>query len=252
MNFILEDYKKQTECVYKNEYYFVRDNGAVFRHSRKNKPLRKHDNHWTFGTQNNYGYMLIVSEVVHRIVAYAFLEEPPTSKHIIDHIDTYRQNNRPENLRWLTKLENILKNPITVKKIVFRCGSIEAFLKDPSILKNFESEDRNFGWMRTVTPEEAQITWERLSNWAKKRNDNFSSNGGSLGEWIFNRNDTIKKTEKERIVKEQINYPRINEMVEKILQKVEKDTGLSREKFSSKTKKKGILKCSCVCSKTTS
>lgn len=189
MNVNVEDYNKQSECFYKNEHYSVRDNGAVFRHPRQNKSLRKHDNHWTFGKPNNYGYLLIVSEVVHRIVAYAFLGEPPTPQHIIDHIDTNRQNNRPENLRWLTKLENILNNPITVKRIIFRCGSIEAFLKDPSILKNFESEDPNFGWMRAVTPKEAQISWERLNSWAKKETSNTKSTGVGLGDWLFQNNE---------------------------------------------------------------
>ncbi len=182
----LNDFKRKAECNYKNERYSVRDNGAVFRHPRENKPLRRNDNQWTFGTPNNNGYMLIASEVVHRIVAYAFLGEPPTTQHIVDHIDTNRQNNRPENLRWLTKLENNLKNPITVKKIVLHCGSIEAFLKDPSILRNHVNEDPNFSWMRTVTPKEAQISWERLSNWANT--DSISTKGGSLGEWIFKNN----------------------------------------------------------------
>ena len=237
----VDDYKKQTDCIYKSEYYSVRDNGAVLRHSRKNKSIRKLDNHWTFGTPNKNGYMLIASEVVHRIVAYAFLGEPPTSQHIVDHIDTNRQNNRPQNLRCLTKLENILNNPITIKKIVFHCGNIEAFLKDPSILKKYEREDPNFAWMRTVTPYEAQISWERLSNWAKKENDNSSFRGGILGEWIFNQTNTIKKSENERIKDQEMNYTKINEMVEKVLQKVENDTGLSREKFSSKTKKRECL-----------
>ena len=127
----------------------------------------------------------MVSEVIHRIVAFAFLGEPPTKQHVVDHIDTNRKNNRPENLRWLTKLENILNNPITVKRIIFRCGSIEAFLKDPSILKNYENEDPNFSWMRTVSSEEAKISWERLSNWANKDDTETSANGGSLGEWLY-------------------------------------------------------------------
>lgn len=182
----IDDFKRETECIYKDENYSVRDNGAIFRHSRKNKPLRKLDNQWTFGTPNNYGYLRIASEVVHRIVAYAFWDQPPTTQHIIDHIDTNRQNNRPENLRWLTKLENILKNPITVKRIIFRCGSIEAFLEDPSILRNHINENPNFEWMRTVTPEEARLSWERLNNWAKKEINNTSSKGGSLSEWIYN------------------------------------------------------------------
>ncbi len=237
----VDDYRRQAECVYKAEHYSVRDNGAVFRHSRKNKSLRKLDNQWTLGKPNSNGYMLIASEVVHRIVAFAFIGEPPTNQYIVDHIDTNRQNNRPENLRWLTKLENILNNPITVKKIIYHCGSIEAFLKDPSILRNYENEDSNFEWMRTVTPEEAQISWRRMSNWAKKESYNYSSTGGSLGEWIFNRNKTTKRTENERIVEEQNNSTRISEIVEKVLREVEKETGLCREKFSSKTKKREYL-----------
>jgi hypothetical protein len=185
---VMADFKREVECVYKGELYSVRDSGEVLRHVRKDKRLRKDDNHWTFGKPNNNGYMLLGTEVIHRIVAFAFIGEPPTTQHIVDHIDTNRQNNRPVNLRWLTKLENILNNPITVKRIVFRCGSIEAFLEDPSILRNYINEDPNFKWMRTVTPEEAQASWKRLSNWAKKENSSISTKGGSLGEWIFKDN----------------------------------------------------------------
>ena len=186
MNVDLNDFKQEKECIYKDEQYSVRDNGAVLRHSHESKRLRKDDNQWTFGKPNEKnGYMHIGSERVHRIVAIAFHGEPPTPQHIVDHIDTNRRNNRPENLRWLTKLENALNNPITLKKIKFLCGSIEAFLKDPSILRQHTSEDQNFDWMRTVTPEEALVSWERLSNWAKKESNDTPSKGGSLGEWIF-------------------------------------------------------------------
>lgn len=184
----INDFVRQAECTYKNEHYSVRDNGAVLRHPRENKSLRKWDNQWTFGTPNQNNYLQIDSEVVHRIVAFAFLGEPPTTQHIVDHRDTNRQNNRPENLRWLTKLENILNNPITVKKIIYYCGSIEAFLKDPSILKKFVDKDPNFGWMRRATPEEARNCWEHWNNLGNKKNDGFSSKGGSLGEWIFEDN----------------------------------------------------------------
>ncbi len=183
----LNDFKREVKCIYKDEHYSVRDNGAVLRHSRIGKRLRKYDNQWGFGKPNNNGYLLIVSEVIHRIVATAFHGEPPTSQHIVDHIDTNRQNNRPENLRWLTKLENALNNPRTREKIEFLCG-IENFLKDPSILRNHVNEDPNFDWMRTVTPEEAQISWHNLSNLTKKNKGNNSSKGGSLGEWIFKYN----------------------------------------------------------------
>jgi len=235
----IKEYKEQLECFYKGEKYSVRDNGAVFRHSRINKPLRKLDNLWIFGKPNTNGYLLIASEVVHRIVAYAFLGEPPTSQHIVDHKDTNRQNNRPENLRWLTKLENILNNLITVKKITFLCGSIEAFLSDPSILKNHESEDRNFGWMRAVSPDEAKASWQRLSSWAES--ENSSSNGGSLGEWIYTPTKTTKKTENERIADEHLYEDIMDERIEKVLKEVERDTGISREEFSRKSKKREFL-----------
>lgn len=180
----IDDFINEVECTYKSDYYSVRDNGAVFRHSRKNKPIRNLDNQWTFGKPNNYGYMLIASEVVHRIVAYAFLGEPPTAHHIIDHIDTNRQNNRPENLRWLTKLENILLNHITIKRIETVCGcSVEEFLADPSKFHH-KFKATNYEWMCTVSLQEAQTSKERLLAWAKS--DKHPA-GGSLGAWILNR-----------------------------------------------------------------
>ena len=77
---LLNDYKDIKDCVYKGEHYSVRDNGAVLRYSRTGKRKRKDDDVWTFGKANEQtGYMEIGSERVHRIVAYAFLGEPPAS-----------------------------------------------------------------------------------------------------------------------------------------------------------------------------
>ena len=125
---------------------------------------------------------MLSSERVHRIVAYAFHGEPPTIQHVVDHIDTNRQNNRPENLRWVTKLENVLNNPITKARIELVCGSIEAFLKNPSILQGHEKVDRNFSWMKTVSLEEAKASYTNLQNWAKNRS---KPQGGKMGEWIL-------------------------------------------------------------------
>jgi hypothetical protein len=194
----LNDFKKETECIYKKERYSVRDNGAVYRHARDGKPLRIHDKQWTFGKPNIEGYFEIASVRVHRIVAVAFLGEPPSNQHVVDHIDTNRQNNRPENLRWLTKLENILNNPITIKRIEFHCGSIEAFLENPSILKKHEHEYKNFSWMRSVTSQEAKSSWERLSQWANKKGNNPNPTKEPLGEWIytpFNENNIVSYVE---------------------------------------------------------
>jgi len=115
-------------------------------------------------------------------VATAFHGEPPTPDHVVDHIDTNRRNNRPENIRWLTRLENTLLNPITVKRIELVCGSVEAYLEDPSklLLSCFK---HNLGWMRTVTSQEAKACLERMHLWAKS--DKQVTGSGSLGEWVF-------------------------------------------------------------------
>ena len=41
---ILNDYTEIKECSYKGELYSVRDNGAVLRHAREGKRIRKDDN----------------------------------------------------------------------------------------------------------------------------------------------------------------------------------------------------------------
>ncbi len=142
MENLLETYSGIQECHYKNEHYSVRDNGAVLRHAPYNKRTRPTDNKWTFGKLNSRtGYLEIASVRIHRIVATAFHGEPPTKEHVVDHIDTNKQNNRPDNLRWVTRLENVLLNPITVKRIEVSCGcSVEEFLADPS---NFETSSKN-------------------------------------------------------------------------------------------------------------
>jgi hypothetical protein len=180
----LNVFNKDEECFYKGERYTVRDNGAVLRHAIEGRRPRPTDNIWTFGKLNiKTGYLEIASVRIHRIVATAFHGEPPTNEHVIDHIDTNKQNNRPENLRWVTRLENILLNPITARRIELVCGSVEAFLADPSKFRD-RFQDPNYEWMCTVSAEEAQISLARMLSWAKSKNP---LNGGSLGEWIFNR-----------------------------------------------------------------
>lgn len=180
----LKDFKRETECVYKNERYLVRDNGAVLRYPVDGKRARPTDNNWTFGKLNiKSGYLEIASVRIHRIVATAFHSEPPTKEHVVDHIDTNKQNNRPENLRWITRLENILLNPITARRIELICGSIEAFLADPSKFRD-KFPDPNYKWMCAVSVEEAEVSLKRMQSWAKS---DKPLQGGSLGQWIFSR-----------------------------------------------------------------
>lgn len=196
MENLLETYKDVQECYYKNEYYSVRDNGAVLRHTPANKRTRPSDNNWTFGKLNSKtGYLEIASVCIHRIVATAFHGEPPTKEHVVDHIDTNKQNNRPGNLRWLTRLENILLNPITVRRIEIVCGSVEEFLADPSKFRD-KFQEPNYEWMCTVSIQEAQASKTRLLAWAESDNP---LKGGTLGEWIYNRGLPKEKNEIEFI-----------------------------------------------------
>lgn len=186
----IDDYQETKDCIYKGEHFSARDNGAVMRHQREGMRKRKLDDVWSFGTPNiATGYLVFCGERVHRIVATAFHGPAPSEQHVVDHIDTNRQNNRPENLRWLTKLENILTNEITRKKVELICGSIEAFLENPSLLYGYETEDKNFSWMKNVSQEEAKNCLENWSHWAKTAapNPNFKRNEKRIGDWIYNK-----------------------------------------------------------------
>lgn len=125
---ILNQYNQEVSVNYRGEDYLVRDNGAICRLPHMFKSKRPNDNRWTFGNRATGGYMQIGHVVIHRIVATAFHGEPPSDSHVVDHIDTNRQNNQPENLRWVTRAENLYGNPITKQRIDNIWGSIESML----------------------------------------------------------------------------------------------------------------------------
>lgn len=133
----LNQYKEELEITFRNENYLVRDNGSVFRLSKSGKSIRKFDNIWTFGNVIGAGYRHISSHAIHQIVAIAFLGNPPSENQVVDHINTIREDNRPENLRWLTRSENLYENPITLRRIESIWGSV------PNMLNHF----------KTVSPE---------------------------------------------------------------------------------------------------
>ncbi len=164
----LNDYNEELTCLYKDEAYLVRDNGAIKRLPKSGHKQRRLDGYWTFGKKDEKnGYMFLGTIRVHQVVATAFHGAPKEKNMVVDHIDTNRCNNRPENLRWVTKLENALNNPITRKKIIGICGSVEAFLNNPSLLKE-NSEEPNFKWMRTVSISEAINCKANLERWASE------------------------------------------------------------------------------------
>lgn len=188
----MNDFTREVTCEYKGEVYSVRDNGAVMRHPREGHKARKLDGVWTFGTKNSTnGYMLINSHRVHIIVAKAFIPGNEDGKMIVDHKDTNRCNNRVENLRWLTRLENVLLNEATLKRVTFLCGGdINKFINDPSCLRDLSGDNQDIMWMRTVTSEEAKKAWEHISAWAKrptstyKMMQNNESSTNNFEEWL--------------------------------------------------------------------
>lgn len=87
--------------------------------SKYNKQRATHRAEHILSQSNNRGYKHVAlckdgkmkSFSVHRLVAFAFLIKPE-GKDFIDHINTIKDDNRVENLRWCSELENN-NNPLT-------------------------------------------------------------------------------------------------------------------------------------------
>jgi len=153
------------------------------------------DNKWTFGEKNEAnGYMFFASNIrVHQVVASAFWGHQKAEGMVVDHKDTNRCNNRAENLHWVTKLENVLNNPITRRRIINICGSVAAFLENPTLLRD-SSADPNFKWMRTVSEEEAAKCKANLERWSQEDTE-FTGvpRGNGIGEWIYKEYQPVKQ-----------------------------------------------------------
>ena len=200
----VNDFTREATCEYKGELYSIRDNGAVMRHQRDDKKARKLDNVWTFGKKSDSnGYMMINSHRVHIIVAKAFIPGNEDGKMVVDHIDTNRCNNRVENLRWVTRLENVLLNEATLKRVTYLCGGdINKFLNDPSCLRDLSDDNQDIMWMRTVTAEEAKKAWEHISAWSKRPNSTYKmmkqrEQTADFDEWLKKHNGNKQQSSQE-------------------------------------------------------
>ena len=187
-------YREERRCTYKKEEYLVRDSGEVMRLTPPGNPKRPLDEKWTFGrpdSDKKKNYLYFSSEPIHRIVAVAFLGDPPTSEHVVDHIDTNRQNNRPSNLRWVTKLENVVFNEFTRRKIEDMTGvSIYEFLENPKKYSECFHIADSLSWMRSVDEEEAAACLENFKKWVSTKKVAPRTNSAGIGEWIFRRANT--------------------------------------------------------------
>ena len=207
-----ENYKEERIVTYKGERYSVRDNGAILRHALMPSMPRKLDETWTFGKKDKKtGYMFHGGERVHIIVARAFHGEHDSKIYVVDHIDTNRCNNRAENLRWLTRLENALNNPATLKKITLLCGGdIQRFIDNPSCLQQLAGPYQDVMWMRTVTPEEARNAYEHVMHWAEMP-INIKSEREKVGEWIYKPFKPFEEKENVRAFLDSYRKPKVED-----------------------------------------
>ena len=95
--------------------YMVSSEGQIFRITKKGikaKPLKPSLSHGYYYVNlykegKQYGFQ------VHCLVAELFINKPEDSQKLeVDHIDRNKLNNQANNLRWVTKSEN-LQNRIT-------------------------------------------------------------------------------------------------------------------------------------------
>ena len=79
------------------------------------------------------------------------------------------------------KLENILLNSVTMRRVELFYGSFDAFFSDPSKSNNSDSL-AEFSWMRTVSKDEAETARQHLLEWPLSGK---VPSGGALGEWLY-------------------------------------------------------------------
>lgn len=222
-NSLLEVFDREIRCEYKGRIYLVRDNGAILRLPKEGTRPSRYDNVWTFGAKDSKtGYMIFTGNTrVHQVVCTAFHGIEPELHMVVDHIDTNRCNNRPENLRWLTRIENALLNEATRKKIIYLCGSVGAFIENPSTLRD-KVLPPDISWMRTVTKEQAASCKKHIEEWTKN-DDKSKTKGKGIGEWIFSDKEMSEarnwNEDRERYKPWSVQKAEIEEMNQRIYEK---------------------------------
>ena len=144
-----------------NEYRFVEGTEGNMIISANGDVLKRYPKSYRYGGRKNYyevvhpkqnvaGYLQVripvrnTTDLVHRLVAEAFLEKPEGyGKVEIDHRNHNRLDNRIENLRWVTHKENMSNSDKPEVKI---------FWKDITAVSLDTDEVYEFSRFRDITP----------------------------------------------------------------------------------------------------
>ena len=163
-----QEYTEERKCTFNGRDYLVRDNGSIKRLPKTGGRIAKNDNVWTFGKKDTAGYLAHAGVRVHLIVALAFLGEKPRNDMVVDHKDTIKVNNRPSNLHYVTRFENLVNNPLTREKLEHVVGlPIEKILDDLSILHNLQLPP-TLTWVKTVSQAEAIVIKRKMEKLVSK------------------------------------------------------------------------------------
>ncbi len=115
--------------------YKDKDDVFVSRSGKIKKIDKKGNVTVTYGCFNNYGYLHVGNNGVHRMVADTFIPNPD-NKPEINHIDGNPANNKVENLEWCNRRENMI-SPDTHDRISRKIACVDVETKE--IVKEYIS-----------------------------------------------------------------------------------------------------------------
>lgn len=148
---------------------------------------------------NKHGYVYVAllkdgkhkTCLVHRLVALAFIPNPD-GKPCIDHINTIRNDNRVENLRWCTISEN-MRNPISYERYC-AASKVRCLGKKQSLEVRMRQSERSKGELNNfygkkhteetrMRIKEYRKSETHLRKWCKPITQ-YDLNGNKIKDWV--------------------------------------------------------------------